>query len=130
VFDLRNRINFIREKKWADIANDWRAKNNVVLGSGTMILYMRSIFQVALGNIAECVEASAGDEVLSLYKKHNPDVVFMDLHLPVKNGQEAMMEILDYDESAFIIMMSADAVAMVVQKATNAAAKVLSSNPL
>ncbi|MDR3449070.1 MAG: response regulator [Alphaproteobacteria bacterium] len=86
-------------------------------------LYIRSIFEVALGELGQLIEAPSGDNVLALYKKHNPDVTFMDLHLPGKNGQKAMQEILDYDESAFVVMMSADAVSMVVQKATNAGAK-------
>lgn len=52
-------------------------------------------------------EASNGDEAVYRYKEHKPDVVFMDLAMPVKNGLVAIKEIIEFDSKAVIIVCSA-----------------------
>ncbi|MDR9419212.1 response regulator [Gracilimonas sp.] len=45
-----------------------------------------------MGNIS-IYEAENGEEAIRHFEKHNPDVVFMDLCMPVKDGVEAMQAI-------------------------------------
>lgn len=50
-------------------------------------------------------EGDDGNDVLSLYEKHLPDVVLMDINMPTKNGVEATGELLvKYPEAKVIIL--------------------------
>lgn len=51
-------------------------------------------------------EASDGEEAIAKYKECNPAVVFMDIVMPKKTGTEALKEIIQYDPSAKVIMVS------------------------
>jgi len=48
----------------------------------------------------------SGAEALDLYREHKPDVVFLDIWLPDKDGLEALQAILEMDSSALVVMMS------------------------
>jgi two-component system chemotaxis response regulator CheY len=52
-------------------------------------------------------EASDGNEAIKLYKKLNPDLVTMDLVMPVKGGIETIEELREIDDDALIICVSA-----------------------
>jgi UDP-3-O-[3-hydroxymyristoyl] N-acetylglucosamine deacetylase len=49
---------------------------------------------------------ASGAEALELYREHRPDVVFLDIWLPDKDGLEALQAILELDPGALIVMMS------------------------
>lgn len=48
-----------------------------------------------------------GKEAVALYKEHKPDLVTMDLTMPVMSGIEALMLIREYDPEAKVIMITA-----------------------
>ena len=52
-------------------------------------------------------EAENGREAVVKYKKIEPDLVTMDITMPVMDGVEAVKKITDYDSNANIIMCSA-----------------------
>lgn len=54
--------------------------------------------------------ATDGQNAIGKYKKFTkkPDLVIMDHRMPLKNGIEATMEILELDENARILFVSAD----------------------
>lgn len=52
-------------------------------------------------------EGSNGLEALTLYKRLNPDLITMDITMPQKDGLKAVKEIIEYDQEAVIIMVSA-----------------------
>jgi two-component system, chemotaxis family, chemotaxis protein CheY len=52
-------------------------------------------------------EASNGREAFEKYKEMKPDIVTMDIVMPEMNGVEALKQILGYDKSARIIMVTA-----------------------
>mgnify|MGYP006273097025 CR=1 FL=1 len=56
----------------------------------------------------EVIEVEDGQNVVELYEQHNPDILFLDIHLPGISGLELIDKILNVDTDAFIIMMSAD----------------------
>ncbi len=61
-------------------------------------------------NIFEVVgEASNGEEVLSLIPKIKPDVVLMDINMPILNGLEATEKITNQYPLVIVIMMSVQA---------------------
>src|SRR6056297_3281376 len=52
-------------------------------------------------------EASNGKEAVELYRKHAPDLVTMDITMPVMTGIEAVKNIIEEYPNANIIMISA-----------------------
>ena len=52
-------------------------------------------------------EAKNGMEAIELYKKERPDVVTMDITMPVMDGIQAVKQIKAFDPTAKIIMCSA-----------------------
>lgn len=54
----------------------------------------------------EFFEAKNGLEALEQYKEVRPDVVFMDIIMPEKDGIEALTDIMAYDNKAVVIMLS------------------------
>ena len=50
---------------------------------------------------------SNGQEAVDLYKEHKPDLLFLDLTMPEKSGDEALAEILSFDSAAKVLICSA-----------------------
>lgn len=51
-------------------------------------------------------EAANGQEGVDLYKEKKPDLVLMDVNMPVKEGIEALQEIMEFDADAVVVMAS------------------------
>lgn len=58
------------------------------------VLFIREIYKYSLRNENYQIIAEAGDgvEALQLIKMHQPDIVILDLVLPIKNGLEVLKE--------------------------------------
>ena len=56
--------------------------------------------------ITSIFEAVDGVQAVDLYKEHNPDLVFMDIVMPVKTGLDALVEIKAFDSNAKVVMAS------------------------
>ncbi|SFA72060.1 two-component system, chemotaxis family, response regulator CheY [Acetitomaculum ruminis DSM 5522] len=54
----------------------------------------------------EVIEANNGQLAVELFKEHKPDVVFLDIVMPVKDGISAVREMRETDTKAKIIMAS------------------------
>ena len=52
-------------------------------------------------------EGNDGNEGVQLYKDLKPDIVTMDITMPEKDGIEALQEILEIDEEAKVIVITA-----------------------
>jgi two-component system chemotaxis response regulator CheY len=52
-------------------------------------------------------EGYDGNEAISLYREHQPDLITLDITMPNKDGQEAMKEILSEFPGANILIVSA-----------------------
>ncbi len=51
-------------------------------------------------------EAKDGVQAVEVYKTVKPDVVFMDIVMPVKTGLDALVEIREFDPDAKVVMAS------------------------
>lgn len=52
-------------------------------------------------------EAGNGEEALSKYEADSPDLVLLDITMPIKDGITALKEIKEKDPSAKVVMCSA-----------------------
>lgn len=56
----------------------------------------------------QIIEASNGLEAVENYKNETPDLVFLDLTMPVMDGFEALEKIININNNAKVIVISAD----------------------
>ncbi|AEP86794.1 chemotaxis protein CheY [Bacillus sp. A053] len=68
-------------------------------------------------------EAADGEQAADLYKKLRPDIVTMDITMPVKNGIKALRDILTFDPKAKVIMCTAMRQQRIVTEAIELGAK-------
>lgn len=76
------------------------------------------------------LEARNGQEVVDFYKKESPDLVFLDIVMPVKDGNAAIREIISYDNNAEIIIVSSVGTQSQLRSALEAGAKDFIQKPL
>lgn len=84
------------------------AMNNIkVLISDDSVLARKQLKDVLKTYGCDCfLDASNGQEAIDLYKEHRPSLVFLDIVMPVKDGITAIKEIIAFDPSADIIVVS------------------------
>lgn len=88
-------------------------------------MFMRKMLTdilVKQGHTVIC-EASNGEEAISMYKTHKPELVTMDITMPVMDGIQAVKHIKEYDPNALILMFSAMGQQAMVIDAIQAGAK-------
>ncbi|OFW87090.1 MAG: hypothetical protein A3J37_05440 [Alphaproteobacteria bacterium RIFCSPHIGHO2_12_FULL_45_9] len=71
-------------------------------------MYMRMLIKKGIGSHYTVQEVIHGSEIVAAYKKYLPDILFLDIHMPGKDGLENLEAILTYDPQAYIIMLSSD----------------------
>ena len=73
------------------------------------LLFMRTAIKDILENngITVAGEAENGLRAVQLYKIKKPDIVLMDITMPVMNGIKALDRIMQLDRQANVIMCSA-----------------------
>lgn len=76
------------------------------------------------------VEASDGQGAIDKYKKEKPDLVFLDIVMPKKDGNIAIQEILEFDPQATIIIASSVGTQSQLKCALEAGAKDFVQKPL
>ncbi len=69
------------------------------------------------------LEAKNGAEAVDVYKKEKPELVFMDIVMPQKDGTQALEEIRSFDEDATIIIVSSVGTQEQLKKAIQLGAK-------
>ncbi|MBE5904798.1 MAG: response regulator [Pseudobutyrivibrio sp.] len=82
---------------------------------------MDAVKEIADGAIF--LEGRNGAEAIELYKKEKPDIVFMDIVMPEKDGNEALSEIKAFDQDAVIIIVSSVGTQDQLKKAIQLGAK-------
>lgn len=76
------------------------------------------------------LEASNGQDAIDIYKKESPDLVFLDIVMPVKDGNAAIREIVSFDKNADIIVASSVGTQSQLKAAIEAGAKDFVQKPL
>jgi DNA-binding NarL/FixJ family response regulator len=57
-------------------------------------------------NMVIVAEAADGNQAVDLFGRHKPDLVLMDLRMPLKDGIEATLEIRNHDPNARVLMLT------------------------
>ena len=83
----------------------------IVDDSPAMRAFVRRVMQLSGIELAECFEASNGEEALSLLRTHWVDAILTDINMPVVDGEEFLLR-LSRDEllsSIPVTVISTDA---------------------
>jgi two-component system chemotaxis response regulator CheY len=84
---------------------------------------MRNLLREILEEEFEIVgEAENGVEAVETYKEEDPDLVMMDIVMPIRNGIEATDEIKQYDADSHVIMCTSIGQEEKMKKAVKAGA--------
>ena len=70
---------------------------------------LRFMVKLALersGRFQVVAEAENGDQAVALAKEHQPDLVLLDVSMPVKDGLEALPDIRSVSPNAKVVMLS------------------------
>lgn len=86
-----------------------------------MRLHIRDILEKV--GYCEIYEAENGEDALEKYEEVSPDMVFMDIVMPIKDGVSAVRDIMEYDNDAKVVMCSAMGQKPFILDAINAGAK-------
>ncbi|MDE1415846.1 response regulator [Bacillus licheniformis] len=82
---------------------------------------IREIFETEDLQVAG--EAENGEEAVLLYQELQPDLVIMDITMPVKNGIEALKDMIQLNPKVKVIMCTAMRQKRIVVEAIEAGAK-------
>ncbi|GDY12010.1 protein CcdB [Planctomycetota bacterium] len=72
-------------------------------------LFMRRLIRQALEPLGYdiCAEACDGEEAITLYRQHRPDVTTLDMVMPIADGIAALTGIRTINPQAKVIMVTA-----------------------
>lgn len=80
---------------------------------GTILLvddesHIRKFVSLLLKQLGEptIVEAANGREALTLYQQEKPDLVLLDISMPVMDGLETLQQLRQIDPDAVVIMLT------------------------
>ncbi len=76
------------------------------------------------------IEGCNGEEAVNLYKEHAPDIVFLDITMPILDGIEALKQIKALNAEALVVMVSADRQKSTHQNVLSLGASAILSKPV
>ena len=93
-------------------------------------MLIKTVFKTMQADVV--AEAKNGQEAVDLYRKEKPDLLMLDINMPVKTGPEALSEIRNDYPQAFIIMLTSVADMDTVQNCLEkgASSYILKDTPL
>lgn len=68
-------------------------------------------------------EAKDGEDAVEKYKRLKPDIITLDITMPIMNGVEALKQIMEFDKNANVLIISAIGLEHIVVKTVLLGAK-------
>ncbi|CAG36283.1 response regulator [Desulfotalea psychrophila] len=81
-------------------------------------------------NTATIIQGENGQEAVDLYREHSPDILFLDLTMPVMDGFEALTLIMAHDPQAIVYIVTADVQAKSKEKVVASGATEMEAKPI
>ncbi|MBQ1881306.1 MAG: response regulator [Lachnospiraceae bacterium] len=69
------------------------------------------------------IQVSDGQAAVDTYKAEKPDIVLLDVVMPVKDGITALKEIMEFDSAAVAVMVSSVGTQMHIREAVKTGAR-------
>lgn len=105
--------------------------NVKILISDDSILARKQLKDIISNYGSPCFfEASNGQDAIDIYKKEAPALVFLDIVMPIKDGNAAIREIVAFDKDADIIIVSSVGTQSQLKAAIEAGASDFIQKPL
>ncbi|MBR1628086.1 MAG: response regulator [Lachnospiraceae bacterium] len=103
-----------------------------ILISDDSILARKQLKDVIIKQLPDVqfVEAANGQEAIDKFKETKPDMVFLDIVMPIKDGIEATKGIMEIDNKADIIIVSSVGTKMQLKSAIEAGARDFIQKPM
>ena len=102
----------------------------ILVGDDSILARRQLINIISSTGSSQIIEASNGQEVIDLYKENAPDLVFLDLVMPVKDGHAAISEIMEFNPKADIVIVSSVGTQSQLKQAIQLGAKDFIQKPL
>ena len=83
-----------------------RAEDVTILIGDNSVLARKQLNAIVPFGISRILDAADGQEAVELYKEHVPDIVFLSLLMPEKDGATTISEIMEINPNADIIVVS------------------------
>lgn len=74
-------------------------------------------------SIENILQVADGQSAVDTYKAEHPDIIFLDVVMPVKDGITALKEVMEFDSNAVAIMVSSVGTQMHIREAVKAGAR-------
>lgn len=85
---------------------------------------VRALLRLILAPMqCELVECADGKEAIAQYSRTKPDIVLMDIEMPVMDGIAAAEQVLEKDPGASVIMMSQYSDAVITERSLRTGAR-------
>jgi len=79
--------------------------------------FYRAVLKKACEKTSTVFQSEDGKNATQMYLEINPDIVFLDIHLPLSYGFLILEDFLNVDFDAFVIMISSDSSSQNITKA-------------
>lgn len=102
----------------------------ILIGDDSILARKQLKDVLASMGVTHFVEAVNGSEAVELYLAEKPDLVFLDIIMPIKDGISAVKEIMAEDANAQIIIVSSIGTQQQLKAAIEAGARDFVQKPL
>ncbi|HWA11075.1 MAG TPA: response regulator [Opitutaceae bacterium] len=101
--------------------------------NGTVLLvddepHIRKFISILLKQLGDpsIIEANNGEEALEIYQHKHPDLVLLDVNMPIMDGIETLQKLMDMDPDCTVVMLTS----MTNRQTVDEAAKLGAANYL
>ncbi len=86
---------------------DLEGKTVIIVDDSKFVITQLSEFFEEELSMQVIATGNDGNEAINLYKKYKPDLITLDITMPNTSGEEALINILEFDPNAIVMMISA-----------------------
>lgn len=94
----------------------------ILICDDSMLVRKKLTASLKAMGVGEVIEAADGEQAVSMYKEHTPDLTLMDIVMPKMTGVDALKAILAVNSKAKVVMASSVGTQENLKDAINAGA--------